>query len=73
MSVCWQNTRRAQRVSPSVEQMPRSGTSRKGGPHHIVGEGVLVLGCQVQLSDLLIKEKHRLILLFAPVKRGREG
>lgn len=35
--------------------------------------GVLVLGCQAKLSDLLIKEKHWLILLFAPVKRGGKG
>ena len=71
MSVCWQNTCTAQRVRPPVEQMPRSVISRKGWPHRIVGGGVLVLGCQAKLSDLLIKEKHWLILLFAPVKRGQ--
>lgn len=51
--------------------MPRSVISRKGWPHHIVGGGVLVLGCQAKLSDLLIKEKHWLMILFAPVKRGQ--
>lgn len=72
MSVCWQNTCRAQRVSPPVEQMPRRDLSKKGRPHCILEGGGWILGCQAKLSDLLIKEKHWLILLCAPVKRGRE-
>lgn len=58
ISVCWQNTHRAQKVGPPVEQMPRSVTSRKGWPQCILEGGDWILGRQVKLSDLLIKEKQ---------------
>lgn len=61
---------RAQSVHPPAEQMPRSVTSRKGWPGcTLEGVGGWILGHQAKLSDLLIKEKPWLVILFAPVER----
>ena len=50
--------------------MPRSVTSRKGWPGcTLEGVGGWILGHQAKLSDLLIKEKQWLVILFAPVER----
>ena len=70
MSVCWQNTCRAQRVRPPVEQMPRRVLSKKGRPHCILEGGGWILGCQAKLSDLL---KRKSTGSFSCVHLSRGG